>query len=113
MATAGTSGSTAFPPAARIPARRAGLTPSIGPRKSTGQGSTGRVAEEQSGRRMGAAAMVAHRCSRRRDGEHGPRRGARASVDHREAVHIPGGAGGRVEGAVDERIELGRVAEPT
>jgi hypothetical protein len=29
-------------------------------------------------------------------------------VDHREAVHIPGGAGDRVEGAVDERTELGR-----
>jgi hypothetical protein len=30
-------------------------------------------------------------------------------VDHRETVHIPGGAGDRVEGAVDERIELGRL----
>jgi hypothetical protein len=108
MATAGSSGSTTFPPAARIPARRTGLTPSIGPWKSTGQGSAGRLAEKQSGRRTGAAAVAAHHRSRRRGGEHGPRRGAQASVDHRGAICIPGGAGDRVVRAVDERIQLGR-----
>jgi hypothetical protein len=29
-------------------------------------------------------------------------------VDHREAICIPGGAGDRVEGAVDDGVELGR-----
>jgi hypothetical protein len=53
--------------------------------------------------------VAAHRRSRRRAGEHGPRRGARASVDHREAICIPGGAGNHVERAVDERLELGRL----
>jgi hypothetical protein len=76
MAMAGSLGSMAFLPAARIPARRTGLTPSIGPWKSTGQGSAGQVAEEQSGRRTRAAAVAAHRHSRRRGSEHGPRRGA-------------------------------------
>jgi hypothetical protein len=53
MATAGASGTMAFSPAARIPARRTGPTPSIEPWKSTGQGSTGRIAEEQRGRWTG------------------------------------------------------------
>jgi hypothetical protein len=52
--------------------------------------------------------VAALRRSRRRDGEHGPRRGAQASVDHREAVCLPGGAGDRVEEAVDGRIDFGR-----
>jgi hypothetical protein len=53
--------------------------------------------------------VAAHRRSRRWDGEHGPRGGARAPVDHRGAVCLPGGAGGRVEGAVDGRTELKRL----
>jgi hypothetical protein len=52
--------------------------------------------------------VAAHRRSRRWDGEHGPRRGARAPVDHRGAVCLPGGARDRVEEAVDGRIDYGR-----
>jgi hypothetical protein len=109
MATAGPSASTAFPPAACIPAKRASKAPSTRPKELTGRGGAGRAATEQSGRRESAAAVAAHRRSRRWGGEHGLRRGARASVDQPGAVCIPGGAGDRVEKAVDERTKLGRL----
>jgi hypothetical protein len=108
MATAGPSVSTAFSPAASTPAKRASKALTTGPKELTGRGGAGRAAIEQSHRRESAAAVAAHRRSRRWGGEHGPRRGARASVDHRGAVCLPGGAGDRVEGAVDGRIDYGR-----
>jgi hypothetical protein len=63
---------------------------------------------EQGRRREGAAAVAELRRSRQRAGEHGPKKRARASVDHREAICIPGGVGDRMEGAVDDGVELGR-----
>jgi hypothetical protein len=113
-------------PTLRRPARRArrrsrrrrglrprgrGLSPSTRPRKSIAQGNTGLVVDEQGDRRMGAAAVAAHRRSRRWDGEHGPRRGARALLDHRGTICLPGRVGGQARKAVDDELKSGGAGE--
>jgi hypothetical protein len=113
-------------PTLRRPARRArrrsrrrrgfrprggGLTPPTRSRESTRQGNAGLVAGGQSGRRTGAAAVAAHRRSRRWDGEHGPRRGARALVDHRGTICLPGRVGGQARKAVDDELKSGGAGE--
>jgi hypothetical protein len=88
-----------------------GLTPPTRSRESTRQGNAGLVAGGQSGRRTGAAAVAAHRRSRRWDGEHGPRRGARALVDHRGTICLPGRVGGQAREAVDDELKSGGAGE--
>jgi hypothetical protein len=95
-------GSSVFSSAASVPARRGRQSMTYGTQGVHWEG----VCLMGGGGTWSTTASGLRR-SRRRAGEHGQRKRARALVDHGETMRIPGWAGDQVEEAVDDGGELG------